>query len=160
MNDDRFKFRYYYITEKRYLKNSEIQAIACMSMIEQKVDDSAKVEQALCAEITGEIITEQCTGLRDKKGKLIFEGDICLLYGIKQEIRWKDGGFGYRDYPPCADTDGFIFSETLPFTNRMYLRQILKEIEVIGTIHDNPEEECPVTPQGKQLPKGIKLWER
>ena len=105
-------------------------------------------------------IVEQCTGLRDKKGKLIFKGDICLLYGIKQEIRWKDGGFGYRDYPPCADTDGFIFSETLPFTNRMYLRQILKEIEVVGTIHDNPEEACPVTPQGKPLPKGTKLWER
>lgn len=75
MNNDRFKFRYYYITEKRYLKNSEIQAIACMSMIEQKVEDSAKVEQALCAAITGEIITEQCTGLEDENGKLIFEGD-------------------------------------------------------------------------------------
>lgn len=152
MNDDRLKFRVWDKEEKCY-------STACFFL---------SGEGELYIFIGGVVhkanperyIVEKCTGLRDKKGKLIFEGDICLLYGIKQEIRWKDGGFGYRDYPPCADTDGFIFSETLPFTNRMYLRQILKEIEVIGTIHDNPEEECPVTPQGKQLPKGIKLWER
>lgn len=158
--NDRFKFRYYYITEKRYLKNSEIQAIAVMSMIEQKANDSVEVEQALCAEINGEIITEQCTGLQDKNGRLIYEGDICLLYGRKYEIRWKVTGLGARDYPPCADSDGYIFSDTVPFTNRLYLREDLKEIEVVGTIHDNPDNGWPITPQGKSLPKGTKTWER
>lgn len=150
MNDDRFKFRVWDNERKCYTSVDPV--VLCNDRYTREI---AMQDNEDC-----QYVIEQCTGLRDKKGKLIFEGDICLLYGIKQEIRWKDGGFGYRDYPPCADTDGFIFSETLPFTNRMYLRQILKEIEVIGTIHDNPEEECPVTPQGKQLPKGIKLWER
>ena len=99
------------------------------------------------------------TGLRDKNGRLIYEGDICLLYRRKYEIRWKDGGFGSRDYPPCADADGCIFSDTVPFTNRRYLKEILNAIDVVGTIHDNPDDGWPVTPQGKPLPKGIKTWE-
>lgn len=103
---------------------------------------------------------ERCTGLRDKNGKLIYEGDVCSLYGMKYEIRWKDGGLGFREYPPCADRDGFIFSQTVPFTNRFYLREDLKRIEVIGTIHDNPDAGWPVTPQGKPLPKETKTWER
>lgn len=108
----------------------------------------------------GQYVIEQCTGLRDKNGKLIYEGDICLLYRRKYEIRWKVGGFGMRDYPPCADTDGYIFSDTVPFTNRLYLREDLKEIEVVGTIHDNPDAGWPVTPQGKPLAKETKIWER
>lgn len=150
MIDDRLKFRVWDNERRQYTSVNPV--VLCIDRYTREI---AMQDNEDC-----QYVIEQCTGLRDKKGKLIFEGDICLLYGIKQEIRWKDGGFGYRDYPPCADTDGFIFSETLPFTNRMYLRKILKEIEVIGTIHDNPEEACPVTPQGKQLPKGIKLWER
>lgn len=105
-------------------------------------------------------IVERCTGLKDKNGRLIYEGDIGLLYGSKYEIRWKVGGFGTRDYPPCADRDGFIFSQTVPFTNRLYLKEDLKEIEVVGTIHDNPDDGWPVTPQGKPLPKETKTWER
>lgn len=103
---------------------------------------------------------ERCTGLRDKNGRLIYEGDICLLYGRRYEIRWKDGGFGPREYPPCADTDGLILSPTVPFTNRRYLKEILNAIDVVGTIHENPDDGWPITPQGKPLPKETKTWER
>lgn len=139
--NDRFRFRVWDIEYKKYYPASDF----CIEDFQDSGD---------------EIIVEQCIGLRDKNGRLIYEGDICLLYGRKYEIRWKDGGFGARDYPPCADTDGYIFSDTVPFTNRLYLREDLKEIEVVGTIHDNPDAGWPVTPQGKPLPKETKTWER
>lgn len=141
MSNDRFKFRVWDIEFQKYYPASDF----CVEDLQDSGD---------------EIIVEQCTGLRDKNGRLIYEGDICLLYGRKYEIRWKVGGFGTRDYPPCADTDGYIFSDTVPFTNRLYLREDLKEIEVVGTIHDNPDDGWPITPQGKPLPKGTKTWER
>lgn len=150
MNNDRFKFRVWDNERKCYTSVDPV--VLC--------NDRYTREIAMQDNNDCQYVIEQCTGLRDKNRRLIYEGDICLLYGRKYEIRWKVGGFGARDYPPCADADGYIFSDTVPFTNRLYLREDLKEIEVFGTIHDNPEEGRPVTPQGKPLPKGIKLWER
>lgn len=71
----------------------------------------------------------QYTGLKDKNGKKIFEGDI-VRYGdtvhkVVFEQRNDTAHFGlvYSDI------------ETLPFD----YYQDLKQIEIIGNIHDNPE---------------------
>ena len=148
--NDRFRFRVWDNEQKRFTSIKPV--VLCNDWFIREI--------AMQDNDDGQYVIEQCTGLRDKNGLLIYEGDICLLYEMKYEIRWKDGGLGFREYPPCADRDGFIFSQTVPFTNRLYLREDLKRIEVIGTIHDNPDDGWPVTPQGKPLPKGTKTWER
>lgn len=79
-----------------------------------------------------EVIPEtvgQFTGLTDKNKKEIFEGDI-VRYGdtIHKVVFEQRNGTAYF---------GMVYSEieTLPFGHYQDLRQI----EVIGNIHDNPE---------------------
>ena len=81
-----------------------------------------------------EVIPEtvgQYTGLKDKNGKEIYEGDIVEWAGYKMEVFWgEDIGIGYGFcWRPCGDNKGYHESMT----------GFIDEYEVIGNIYDNPE---------------------
>lgn len=62
----------------------------------------------------------QYTGLKDKNGKRIFEGDILALRTSRPHVvRFEDGAFVFEDT-----------AISIRFANKF---------EVIGNIHDNPE---------------------
>ena len=95
----------------------------------------------------GEVVLEQFTGLTDKNGKEIYEGDVVRL--ISGGSRWNreacevvflNGSFQFNrpDWPyPC----GFI-TYAMSCSERYIIddhSELCSQIEVIGNIHENPE---------------------
>ena len=80
----------------------------------------------------------QCTGLKDKNGKLIFEGDVLKIvhelippHQSIQKIYWseKKAGFCFRQIM-CESSD--------PFIEEFSLQNMIDKVEVIGNIYENP----------------------
>ena len=82
----------------------------------------------------------QSTGMFDKNGKEIFEGDIvkykagCNTYTEEVAYDKNFGGFGVRD----AKAD-IIFTFGEVFEDEVLEDIYIKPLEVIGNIYDNPE---------------------
>ena len=101
----------------------------------------------------------QCTGLKDKNGKLIWENDIVELFGHRGVIKYTCGGFGigYRKNIDWKEIQANIMRVTgcenilyaCENDNYISLWEIywnfnddddsVNTVEVIGNIFDNPE---------------------
>lgn len=81
----------------------------------------------------------QFTGLTDKIGKKIFEGDIVRILGNQSVDDWKDVDYtaliAFLDGGFCA-IDGTVEEHGF---RRYALARMDFSLEIIGNIHDNPE---------------------
>jgi len=105
------KFRAWFITHKRMFSSYEFMGMSgFVDFLKNKT-----------------IFPMQFTGLLDKNGKEIWEGDIVCMedggsYGFKHEVLFKQGMF-------CVEDDGTWFP----------IGQFYSVTEVIGNIYNNPE---------------------
>jgi len=92
-------------------------------------DDCGPQREPFCCEVDPETVG-QYTGVKDCKGKRIFEGDVLRGYNTYDfkvyieyghaVIKWEDSG---EKLTECLEAD--------------YIKD--NDVEIIGNIHDNPE---------------------
>ena len=120
------------------------------------IDESTKLGVPIIRKVDPDTVGE-CTGLRDKNGKLIFEGDV---FKFPDEV-WESyytscgteynswevenyGVVGFCDYSGRFEFIRYKFNENsveadLHENREMEFYEFVCELEIIGNIHDNPE---------------------
>ena len=84
----------------------------------------------------------QYTGLKDKNGKKIFEGDIVSYTAIVTEYEENTRPYSYKDIfegEVTYDYGCFWINDRTLYQIAAYDDEFEPEIEVIGNIYDNPE---------------------
>ena len=114
---DRFKFRVWDSSAKAYVPRSQFILLSDGTLIQEIGGEEVIWESTQ---------PEFCTGLKDKNGKLIYEGDW---------LKTKDGSYCYVVW-----YDGFLWVKSLP-SEAMDLEyaEFYKECEVVGNIHENAD---------------------
>lgn len=127
---DRFRVRLWDITKQKFIKVTEIDYYTDGEEVTVYYDGDT-FETVLDEGYLKACFLEQCTGLKDKNGKLIYEGDIArAIYsdGITEFglpiYHNRQGGFSVGFYNSDA---GWLDED------------FVGKIEVIGNIHENPE---------------------
>lgn len=123
---DRFKFRYNY-NDKIY----DVFAIDFFHSTGQIVSLDRK-ETLMCKINLDNLI--RCTGLKDKNGKLIYEGDIVadVSSGCVATIEYLPSSYSLMAHIRRMD-------EFIPIEDICFVEKEGTPFEVIGNIYENPE---------------------
>lgn len=124
------KFRAWSKKANRYLKITGIQydgdEIAGVFVVYGTI---AGIPNTIFIESDDVVVLEQYTGLKDKNGKEIYEGDIMRYDAIDYKVLWADYYAGFETKRLNS-----------PYNNAGLTLHFLASVgRVIGNIHENPE---------------------
>jgi uncharacterized phage protein (TIGR01671 family) len=154
MIEDRFKFRFYDKDKKIMIdENSDTKYIANIYGRDEWYWCIEAQMPKILSYFDGEGFVEgkwhkfnfaimQCTGLKDKNGKLIYEGDILYnpFSNYKYVVNYGKFALNYTK-PFSVNITGFYITYKENIKNEVDSLQMLdlNNIEVIGNVYQNPE---------------------
>lgn len=125
---DRFKFRYFNKLSNKMVEPKNWQNIdSIFECLKQQVCYDNDISLLPYNHIGNGLVFMQCTGLKDKNGKLIYEGDIC-------EYEFDDIG---KQKAIIYFNKKYASFMVKPIDNFQYA--VINDCEVIGNIYENPE---------------------
>jgi uncharacterized phage protein (TIGR01671 family) len=122
----KLKFRVWNKTENKYVKHQYVG-----SEMYVDIDGVFDVEQ----DGYSSFVWEQFTGLFDRNGKEIFEGDILNLQDFLKELGFINGLVEYES--GCMGCRISYDLQLIPFID-MQIEE-LQNLEIIGNVNENPE---------------------
>lgn len=125
--NDRFKFRVWNNEHKQYVQTSRKHSVyisqegSCIGKTHSEFGD------VIFDYNTSEYIVEQCTGLKDKNGNLIYENDVVKSMIRTGYIKWNKGNMTWFVY---------VLKSNEIIALNSYLDG---ELEIIGNIHEQKD---------------------
>lgn len=102
--------------------------------------DSTEIFDGVFTWVVDPSTVGQFTGLLDKNGEEIYEGDVFQMW-LKDSVE-PNGGQWHRMYVVFSAEKGFVsWGERMTIEDAEPLYEMLQweQCEIIGSIHDNPE---------------------
>lgn len=139
---DRFKFRIWDKEQNKYFSFEDFKRFD----VEFNFDPTTN--EVVCEYDKNRYIVLSSTGLKDKNGKLIYEGDVLDLYVsskklYRYEVKYEIGSFMLVSQDEIFDFPNVWNDYVYPLSQLYYEYQneenCIDECEVIGNIYENPE---------------------
>lgn len=132
---DRFKFRYFNKYANKMVEPTNYENVdSVFECIKQQVCFDSNISPLPYDHIGNGLVFMQCTGLKDKNGKLIYEGDI-----VRDECSEAVAIIEYLPYTFSLMAHIRRMDDYLPLEDICYALETATPFEVIGNIYENPE---------------------